>query len=804
MNTLLQDLRYGLRMLRKSPGFAAVAILTLALGIGANTVVFSILNTLYRRPAPVPGAEQLVLAQLKHRGISPAEYFFHRDHNSSFSGLAAEWPTSHAYFGSSGNPRMLLTAIISANYFNVLEIHPALGRFFVPDDDQPGAGPGTVVLSDHLWRSDFGGDPAAVGKTIKLNGSTLTIAGVAPAWFHGVLAGTEEDLWLPTSAVTIVDSGCSARQPTCDIFNNFVGRLKPGRTIAVAQDEMNALNRQWEAIHPHLEQNSVLVYWARGLHPARRADVSPLPKLLLSAVAVLLLIACANVAGLLLARGTSRSKEIAVRLALGAGRGRIVRQLLTEAALLAVAGCVLGLLLLRASQGWLTHFPFHENEGFASYYDVSLNRPVLVATVLLSALAVFVFGLLPALRTSHAAPMLALKNKDAASGQSARLRGTLVVAQVTLASTLGCAALLVVRSLDHVLTGPGFDPSHVAFVRVTPSRLGYTPQKSAGIQMEALRRLAVVPGVESASFAQWFPWWASHEAWIALPGQAKTDDHARVHAFYNRVAPNFFATLRIPLLRGRDFSAFDQKSGPRVTIVNESLANRMWPGEDPVGRTVMLDGLEHAVVGEARDAQYNPASDLPQLFFYVPYWQNSNGGDARFFIRTSVDAGSMLRPLKLAIREIDPDVPVGEDATMLEGLLRDFGPLRLARVVLACAAAGALFLSSIGLYGVLAFLVAQRTREIGIRMALGATRQGVLALFLRQGMTLALAGVLAGSVAALGGARLLAVMLYGVSPRDPLILIAVAFALALACLLASYIPARQATKVDPMVALRYE
>jgi putative ABC transport system permease protein len=801
---ILQDVSYGLRILRKSPAFTAVAVLTLALGIGANTVVLSILNTLYRRPASVPEAEQLVLAQLKHRGISPAEYSFHRDHNRSFSGLAAEWPTSHTYFGSSGDPRMMMTAIVSANYFNVLEIQPALGRFFAPEEDQPGAGTAVVVLSDHLWRSDFGADPAAVGKTLRLNGTTQTIVGVAPAWFHGILAGTDEDLWLPTSATGIMDSGCSAKQPSCDLFENFVGRLKPGRTMGAAQDEMNALNRQWEAIHPDLEKSSALVYWARGLHPAWRGDISPLPKLLLSAVAVLLLIACANVAGLLLARGTSRSKEIAVRVALGAGRGRIVRQLLTEAALLAVAGCGLGLLLLRASQGWLSHFPFHENEGFASYYDVSLDRPVLVATVMVSALAVFVFGLLPALRTSRAAPMLALKNTDTTSGQSARLRGTLVVVQVALASTLGCAALLVVRSLNHVLLGPGFDPSHVAFVRVTPNRLGYTSHDSAKIQEEALRRLASVPGVESVSFSQWFPWWTSHDAWVALPGQDAVEEQSRVHAFYNRVAPNYLATLRITLLQGRDFSAFDQKNSPRVTIVNESLASRMWPGQSPVGQTIVIDGLEHTVVGVAHDAQYNSALDLPSLFFYVPYWQNSDGGDARFFIRTAADPGPMLRPLKLAIREIDPDVPVGEDATMVEGLLRDFGPLRLARAVLAFAGAGALFLSSIGLYGLLAFLVAQRTREIGIRMALGASRQGLLRMFLRQGMTLALWGILSGSMAAAAGARLLAAMLYGVKPSDPLVMTVVALALVIACLLASYIPARRATKVDPMVALRYE
>jgi predicted permease len=804
MNALLQDLRYGIRVLRGAPAFTALAVFTLALGIGASTVVFSILNTLYQRPPAVHEGERLVLAELKHRGISPAEYAFHRDHSTSFAGLAAEWPTSHTYLGGSGNPRMLLAAIVTANYFNVLEVRPARGRFFVPEEDRAGTGTGVVVLSDHLWRTEFGGDPDVLGKTLKLNSRTQTIVGVAPAWFHGILAGVDDDLWMPASAVSIMDSGCTAKQSTCSFFENFVGRLKPGRQKEAAQDEMSALNRQWEGLHPELVQSSILVYWARGLHPAWRAEVSPLPKLLLSAVAMLLLIASANVSSLLLARGTSRSKEIAVRLALGAGRSRIVRQLLTESALLAAAGCAVGLAMLVASQGWLSRFPFHDNEGFASYYNVGLNRPVLLATVSLSTLVVFVFGLLPAMRSSHAAPMSALKTTDAASGQSTRLRAILVVAQMALASTLGCAALLVVRSLDHVVMGPGFDPSHVAFVRVSPSRLGYTPQDSARIQKETQRKLETVPGVQSVTFSQWFPWWTSHDAWVALPGHSDVEERSRIHAFYNRVAPNFFATLRIPLLRGRDFSAFDQSNTPRVIIVNESLASQMWPGQDPVGRTIVIDGLEHTVVGMAHDAQYNPVSDRPSLFFYLPYWQASDGGDARFFVRTTADPGPMLRPLKLAIREIAPDVPVGEDATMVEGLLADFGPLRLARAVLGFAGAAALFLCSIGLYGVLAFLVAQRTREIAIRIALGATRQGVLGLFLRQGMTLALAGVLTGLLAALVGGRLLAAMLYSVSPSDPVILALVAFVLAAACLLASYIPARRASKVDPMVALRYE
>jgi predicted permease len=310
--------------------------------------------------------------------------------------------------------------------------------------------------------------------------------------------------------------------------------------------------------------------------------------------------------------------------------------------------------------------------------------------------------------------------------------------------------------------------------------------------------------VQSVSFAQLLPWWESHDATISLPGSNVPDLRLGIHASYNAIAPNFLATLQIPMLQGRDFSSSDRKDSPRVTIVNQSLANRLWLGQAAVGQTLMINAIEHTVVGVARDAQYNPASDLPHLAFYLPYWQYRDGGDARFFIRTTVNPGPMLRQLKLAIRGIDPNVPVGEDATMVEALLSDFGPLRLTRAVLVFTGAVALFLSAIGLYSVLAFLVVQRTREIGIRMALGATRQGILGVFLKQGMQLALAGALAGSIAALASARLLSSLLYGVSPQDPGALIVVASILMIACSLASYIPARRATKVDPMVALRYE
>jgi len=811
MATLFQDIRYGLRVLRGAPGFTVIATLTLALGMGANTVVFSILNTLFFRPAPVRNPGELVVSGGMKRSISPAEYFFDRDHNQSFSGMAAEWATEHTYLAGAGEPKIVLGAMVSANYFDLLGIRPFLGRYFLPEEDEPAGRTPVAVLSHSFWRSDFGGDREVLGRTVKLNSVATTIVGVAPPEFHGLHAGIDNDLWIATAGAAVGTRDCPQTPSRCGVFEALVGRLRPGVALRPAQEEMNALNRQWEAADPALRKSVIVLSPARGLYRvAERREIVQAARLLPSCVLALLLIACANLAGLLLARGAARSKEIAVRLAVGATRGRIVRQLLTEAGLLALLGTSLGLLLLLGSQGWFSRFPFVGSEGFKSYYEVSLSPAILALSFGLSILTVFLFGLVPALKTSTPAPIQALKGTESAAGQSARLRGLLVSGQVALALVLAAGSILLIRSLDHILMGSGFDPNHVAIVRVSPYRLGYAQAQSERIQEEALRRVAGLPGVESVSFGQRAPWWESFDDWIALPGHGHEDgrqkqkDDTRLWAHYNTIAPNFLKTLQIPLLRGREFTSGDRVGAPKVVIVNQALAARMWPAQEAVGQTLVIGGANYTVVGVAANAQYSPASDSPHLFFYLPYRQVADGGDARFFVRTSAEPGAMLSQIKAAIHGIDPDVPIGEDGTMRERLLGDFGPLRLTRSVLTFAGGAAVFLSAIGLYGVLAFVVARRTREIGIRMALGATRESVRKLFLSQGMKLAFAGAVAGSLAALVATRLLSSMLYGVGPVDPVVFVAVWLLLAFVCLLASCIPARRATRVDPMVALRDE
>jgi macrolide transport system ATP-binding/permease protein len=805
METLLQDVRYGLRVLRSAPGFTAIATLILALGIGANTVVFSILNTLFFRPAPVGHALKLVVSSETRRGISPAEYSFDREHNHSFSGLAAEYVTAHTFLAGAGEPRMVLGALVSANYFDLLEMKPFLGRYFVAEEDAPAGRAPVAVLSYAVWQSAFGADREVLGRTIRLNSVATTIVGVAPAEFHGLHAGIDNDLWIPTSGASVLSraSGCG-KVEQCGIFISLVGRLSPGHGLENAQEEMNNLSRQWENIYPDLRKSTFRFSPARGLYPMERKEIAQAARLLPASVFVLLLIASANLAGLLLARGTSRAREIAVRLALGASRMRIVRQLLTESALLALLGSSLGLLLLVGSEGWLSRFPFVGSEGFRSYYDVSLNPTMLVATLLLAFVTVFLFGLAPAWRSSTPSPMEALKSGETAGAHQPRLGNLLVGGQIALALVLAAGALLLMKSLERVLMGPGFDPGHIAIVRVSPYRLGLSPAQSLEIQREALRRVAAVPGVQSVSFGERRPWWRGDEDWISLPGRDGVREETRIQVHFNTVAPGFFKTLQIPLLRGREFNVDDRPETPKVVIVNEFLAGRMWPAKEAVGKSLLVGGVERTVVGVAAAAQYNAASDQPQLFFYLPYWQVRNGGDARFFVRTSSDPGAAIPEIKAAIHGINQDVPLGEDSTMLEGLLSDFGPLRLTRAVLIFAGSAAVFLSAIGLYGVLAFAVVRRTREIGIRMALGATRESVRNLFVTQGIKLALAGTLAGALAAAASMRLLASLLYGVRPFEPVVFGSLWLVVVAVCLVASYIPARRATKVDPMVALRYE
>lgn len=805
MDKLFQDLRYGLRMLAKTPGFTAVAVLTLALGIGANAVVFSIVNALFLRPLPVEHSRELVGVVAEGQdSLSISSYSYLSDHNTTFSTLAAHYSTAPIYLVSDQGSQPVEGASVSANYFSVLALQPVLGRFFRPEEDStPGRGE-VVVLSYGLWRGRFSADPAILGKMIKLNGTDFTVIGVAPKVFHGVYASINNDLWIPLSMAQVAMPWCKTADHNCS-FVDLIGRLKPGRSMAQSQAEMSGLAKQIKLLYPDSELTNVALFPLRGLRPMDRSDITLLPRLLMAAVTGLLVIACANLAGLLLSRGAARKKEIAVRLALGATQRRVVSQLLVETALLAIAGGVLGFFSAQWSAVLVAKFPFvGSSEAGTSYLELKADPLILLYTAGLSMLTVFLCGLLPAFRTTRPELIPVLKDFEASVTRRMRLRNALVASQVALSLGLLTGGGLLIKSMRNVLAGPGFDPASVAIFRLSPARLGYPAQKSQAIQEEVLRRLAQLPGVKEVSIGRLMPWWQGNRNGVTVddPRAARSED--KVMASANAIGPGYLRTLGIPLFMGRDFDERDRKGTPNVVIANQTLVGCLWPNVNPVGKILLINGGKYTVIGVAGDAQYHSSSERPQAFFYFNYWQSRDPGDSRIVLRTSGNPAALLPTIERTVHSIDPNVPIMEEAAMPEALLRSFGPLRITTWIAVSSGMIALFLSVLGLYAILSFAVTQRRREIGVRMALGATRSEVLKLVLGQGMKLVLFGALVGGAIAVLFGHLLSSFLYGVRPEDPVTLVVVSLVLVATSLIGSYIPAYRAAKTDPMIALRYE
>jgi predicted permease len=817
MGTLLQDLRFGIRMLAKSPGFTAVAVLTLALGIGANTAIFSLVDALFLQTLPVRDPSRLVDVYQTRKGqgyfaISYVDYLYYRDHNRSFSDLAAHYSSSPINLITPGESKEINGSVVSANYFSLLGLRPLLGRFFLPEEDEvPNRNP-VAVLSYGLWQRQFGGDPEILGKSVRLNGTFFTVVGVGPRDFRGVVpGGLTTDVWIPAAMFHVGYRYCDAFQRSCTVVK-LIGRLKPGRRVADAQAEMDVLARQLATQFPDTNKSvGAVVAPARGVDYEDRAESTHNSALLLAAVAVILLITCANLAGLLLARSTARRKEIAVRLALGAGRGRLVRQLLTESLLLSLLGGAVGLLIAFWARDFILPFYGADSEGRRAYFSMGLDPLVLTATLALSLLTGILFGLVPALQATRPDLVPALKDEGTSAGfRRSRLRDLLVVTQVALSIVLLVGAGLLLRSLRSIYRGPGYDPGHILMLRLRPSLVAYDPAKAWAFQREAIRRLEALPGVVSASPSEYAPlhgWGGDASLW--LPGQQPSRPEDAYQTASNEVGPRYFETMWISVLEGREFNERDRQDAPRVAIVNETLALRFWPGGSAVGRALVVDGLEYEVAGVVKNAQYYNVSEQPRPFLYLDYWQQDNttntfSEDSRTTVRVAGDPATMLLLIRKEIAAVNPDVPISEDRPLTEWLDYSFQPVRVASTMLICFGALALFLSALGLYGVLAFTVSQRTREIAIRIALGAERSDVARLVVREGALLALAGAALGLIAAFASARFLASLLYGVLPYDPLTFLVGPVVLVGVALLASYLPARRAMRVDPMVALRYE
>lgn len=814
MQTLLQDLRYGVRMLLKQPGFTLIAVVTLSLGIGANLTIFSFVDTMFLRPLPAREPDRLVIVEATRNdqwteGYAYPAYLHYRDHCHSFEALVAHYSTAPVNIVAEGDSRVTNGAVVSANYFSVLGIQPRLGRFFLPEEDVVPDRDPVVVISHTMWEGLFGGDPAVLGRELLLNGTACRIIGVTPPGFQGVLAGFPNEFWIPTMMLRLGYRWCDAITEVDCRPLSLLGRLAPGRTLADAQAELSVLSDQLAATSPAQQGRGVLLRPALGVRFNEREGFRYQMQLLMAVTGLLLLIACANVASLLLVRSAARRKEIAIRLSIGAGRARLVRQFLTESLLIAFASGGLGLLISLWAKDLLATFYTTDYSSLHRYYDLSVSPRALVYALALTLFTGLLFGLLPAVQATQHDLVRALKDEGIApSPHQHRLRGALVVGQVALSLSLLVVAGLLVRSESHVREGANFDPQHVAALRLRPGLMNYKLEKAEAFTREAVGRLEALPGVQSVSLAtgSGLSWRSGGSLRVRLPEEPRQTPEEQLQVEYQETAPRFCETLKIQLLEGREFNQGDRPGAPRVTVINETLARRLWPEGSALGRALMLRDQPYQVVGVSKDAQLLNALESPQPFLYLPYLQNTTRSqiDARFVVRVAGEPKTMLPLLRRAIVALDPNVPISEDVPLTQQVNAVYMPVMLTSTVLTYAGLLALFLSMIGLYGVLAFAVSQRTREIGIRMALGAERFDVLRLVARQGLSLALTGVGFGLVASFAATRLVKSLLYGVSPTDPLTFVLIAVLLLFVALLACWLPARRATKVDPMVALRYE
>ena len=799
MNTLLQDVRYGLRVLWKNPGFTVIAALTLALGIGANTAIFSVVNAVLLQPLPYAKADELVTIYNTPGGderwpLSPQAYLNLKTHNTVFADVAAlsnkGWP---ANLTGDGNPERLQGFQVSANLFSLLGVAPQRGRAFLGEEDRPGANR-VVMLSHEFWRRRFGADPQVVGRALTLNGDTYTVVGVMPADFRFF---TKADVWTPL-AFTAEDENDPAG------YLYVVGRRKPGVSFGQAGAEVEAISREF--IH---NPNSTL-RWRIGLPQAMLSEeVRPMLLLLLGAVGFVLLIACVNIANLLLARGSARRRELAIRSALGAGRWRVVRQLLAESALLALIGGGGGLLLaswvIQFLAGGLPEYLADANSRVAS---LQLDTTALGFTLALSLLTSFLFGLAPALQLSKIDLNEALKEGGRTAGSRSRLRSTLVVAEVALAMVLLVGGGLMIKSfwrLAHV--NLGYEPAGVLTAKIDPSGARYEEfARVTAFYQGLLERVRAIPGVRDAGVINSLN--ASFN--FSIDEHPPFPPERQPSAQINQVSADYFRAMGIPLRAGRFFTERDVKGAEPVVIVDETFAQRYFPGEDPIGKHINGEfsrgegKTSRQIVGVVGGAKYWTLSSEPFPHMYFSYLQE-NWGSMELVVRAqSGDPVRLAAPIRAELAAIDKDQPIHSFKPLEATVSELVAPQRFTTLLLAGFAALAALLAAIGLYGVISYAVTQRTREIGIRMAVGADSRAVMRMVIRQGLLLALIGVAAGLVASFALTRLLASLLFGVSTTDPATFLVISTLLVGVSLVASFVPARRAMKVDPMVALRYE
>ncbi|MBA2340007.1 MAG: ABC transporter permease [Pyrinomonadaceae bacterium] len=812
MTTLMQDMRYAVRVLLKHPGFTAVAVLSLALGIGVNTATFSVLDAVLLRSLPISQPDQLVTVFTQREaelnsGFSYPDYVDYRDRNEVFSGMIA-WDGVSLNLSVGDATERISGQLVTGNYFDVLGVRATQGRTFLPEEDRtPGSAP-VAVISHGFWQKQFGGAPGVLGKQVTINNHSFSIIGVAPAGFTGAERGAAPDIWVPMMMQEQARPGSQLLSKRTSRWLLVMGRLKPGITIEQAQARMIVLAGQLAHANPNATEAAIVLAPGDKGHTRNISSLAFPLKILMAVVALVLLIACANVANLLLARAASRRKEISIRLAIGASRARLVRQLLTESILLSLVGGAISLVVAL----WTT-------DVFKSFIpnalDISLDARVLGFTLLLALASGVLFGLAPALAASRPDLVPTLKDETGSYEQKGgrwNLRSLLVVAQIALSLIVLTGAGLFIKSLQNLQSiDPGFQAENLIVMSLDLRPNGYDEKRGQAFYRDLMERVENLPGVESASLARVVRLslggsrrTVAIEGYEARPGESLEID-------FNNVGTRYLQTMRIPIVHGRDFTEQDREGAKGAVIINETMARRYFSGQDPIGKRLTYPVPPGAtqppttleIVGVAKDGKYRNLREEQRPSFYTSFLQ-SYQPNMTLHVRATSDTGTVVNAVRREVQTLDKNLPIFDARTLAEQRSNSLYTEQLSAALLSVFGVLALLLASVGIYGVMAYSVSQRTHEIGIRMALGAQTRDVLHLVLGQGMKLTLVGIGAGLLGAFAVTRMLTSLLYGVSATDPLVFFGVAGLLAGVALFACYLPARRAMKIDPMIALRYE
>jgi predicted permease len=805
IDTWLQDTRFAWRSLRRTPGSTILLLIAIATGIAANVAVFSMVEALFLRSIPARNPTGLVRIDGEY---SYPEYIYIRDHVKTLEYVVAHYSTAPLYVTAEGESNEAQSAVVTSGYFKLLGLQPRLGRFFTPEEDSVPDRDAVAVISYDYWQSVYHGESKAVGRTLVINGHVFSVIGVMPRNFRGVEIGAiPNEIWIPSAMLRVGYRWCDAFEAECQPLK-LMGRLAVGSNTAESGAEISGLLSQFRSAAGIVEApgREIAVTPPIGISD-RRDYFAALARLLTTVAVLLLVLICTNIAALLIARSGARSGEIMIRAALGAWRGRILRQVLTESLLLSGLGGVLGVIASIWTSRALMGFYLVDAQGYRHLFNLSPGASTLGFAIIVILATGIGFGILPAWHMSRADLNVGLREVRGTPNRRDNLtRMVLGAAQVAIALVLVAEAGLLAQSARHLESNPNMDLKQVVGLRVRPRLVGYAPSRAHLFLREALSRLRDVPSVESASLARGVgvAWDATDRIRMRLAGKVYPRPADEPLVNYNEVAPNYFATLRIPLIAGREFSEGDNAGSSPVTVVNETLARQLSPDKLPLDRAIILNDQTYRIVGVAKDSQLSTGVKSSVPVAYLPFWQENIEPeiDARLCVRIRGEVKPALLTIREAVTKVDPNVPVTEVMPLMEQVRGRFTDTRVAALVLSCSAGVALFLSALGLYSVMSFEADRRTKEIGIRLALGAEPAGVARLFLKRGLLVMLAGIGVGAVAAVGTSRLLMAWLVGVRPFDMVTFCIATLGIFAVGIVATYLPVRRASRMDPLAALR--